>query len=201
MASLDGVATLLLVRHGETEWNRTSRWQGQADPPLNDLGREQARALAATLREEPIAAAYSSDLRRALETAELLASPHRLEVRVDARLREVDVGGWSGLSTAEIEDSFPEGVVRWRAGDPEHSFENGETYAAMGGRVVTALAEIGCRHVDDQVLVVLHGGPVRALLAHAAGVSYEEQRARRGHVANCDVVRISVEDGAFRGID
>jgi probable phosphoglycerate mutase len=195
------VTTLILVRHGETDWNRDGRWQGHADAPLNDRGRDQARTLKDELGDENVAAVYSSDLSRARETAEIVAAPLGRPVTVDARLREVDVGGWSGLTTAEIQARFPDEVARWRDGDPRHTFDGGESYAAMGDRVVAALEEIAARHPEGEVLVVLHGGPIRALLAHAAGISYEEQRHRREHLDNCGFVRVAVRDGVFTGVD
>jgi alpha-ribazole phosphatase len=195
------MTTLLLVRHGETDWNRTGRWQGQSDAPLNEHGREQARTLADELAGEPITGIYASDLSRARETAEIIARRLGLPIAVDTRLREIDVGAWSGLTTAELESRFPEAVARWRNGDPAHSFDGGETYAAMGARVVAALDEIAARHAHEHVLVVLHGGPIRALLAHAGGITYEEQRHRREHLDNCGFVRVVVRDGRFAGID
>ena len=109
------MTTLILVRHGETDWNRDGRWQGHADRSLNDRGREQSRALADALAGEDVAAVYASDLSRARETAEIVAARLGRPVGVDARLREVDVGGWSGLTMAEIEARFPMEVARWRA--------------------------------------------------------------------------------------
>ncbi|HEU0337127.1 MAG TPA: histidine phosphatase family protein, partial [Gaiellaceae bacterium] len=101
------MATVLLARHGETDWNREGRFQGHADPPLNDLGRAQARELADRLAREPLAAVYASPLRRAYETAEIVAATHDLPLRSVAGLREVDVGSWSGLTRSEIEARFP----------------------------------------------------------------------------------------------
>jgi broad specificity phosphatase PhoE len=195
------VTTLILVRHGETDWNRDRRWQGHADTPLNERGRAQARGVAAELADEDVAAVYASDLARARETADIIASRLRRTVEVDARLREVDVGGWSGLTLREIESRFPDDVERWLAGDPTHAFDGGESYAAMGARVLGAINDIAARHPDDQVVVVLHGGPIRSLLAHAAGITYEEQRHRRAHLDNCGLVRVVVRDGLLTGID
>ena len=195
------MTTLLLVRHGETDWNRGGRWQGHADAPLNERGREQARALADELGGQHVAAVYSSDLARARETAEIIAARLGRPVAVDPRLREVDVGGWSGLTTEEIRERFPEEVGRWLDSDPAHTFDGGESYAVMGERVVAALEEIAARHPDGQILVVLHGGPIRAVLAHAAGITYAEQRHRREHLDNCGYLRIDVRDGVFSGVD
>jgi broad specificity phosphatase PhoE len=194
------VTTLILARHGETDWNRDGRWQGHADAPLNERGREQARALADELAAEDVGAVYSSDLSRARETAEIIAARLGRRVEVDARLREVDVGGWSGLTMAEIEARFPDEVARWRD-EQRHAFDGGESYATMGERVVAAAEEIAARHPGQQVVVVLHGGPIRALLAHAAGVSYEQQRHRRAHLDNCGYTRVAVREGAFTAID
>jgi glucosyl-3-phosphoglycerate phosphatase len=194
------VTTLLLARHGETDWNREGRWQGQTNTSLNDRGRGQALALAEQLRAEKIAAVYSSDLERAVETAAIVAAERDLPVRQDRRLRELFFGEWEGLTTPEIETRFPEEVTRWRANGAAPG-AGGETYPEMGKRVVAALEEIAAAHPDEIVLVILHGGPIRGLLAHAAGISYEEQREIRAHLANCDVVRIGVQNGKFTPVD
>jgi broad specificity phosphatase PhoE len=193
--------TLLLARHGETDWNRDGRWQGHADTALNALGREQARELAESLAGEPLAAVYASDLSRARETAEIVARARGLPVVIDERLREINFGAWEGLTTPEVEERFPEAVEAWRMNDGFHEFTGGETYDVMGARVVAALEEIARAHPGEQVLVVLHGGPIRGLLAHAAGISYREQRRLRAHLANCDVIRVAVRDGIFTPID
>jgi len=132
--------TLLLARHGETDWNRERRWQGHSDTPLNDAGREQARALALELADERLDALYSSDLARSAETAEIVGGALGLAVRLDRRLREVDVGEWSGLTRGEVEERYPEGVTRRLAGGT--GWEQGEAHEAMGERVRAALFEI-----------------------------------------------------------
>jgi broad specificity phosphatase PhoE len=100
---------ILLARHGETEWNRLGRWQGHADPPLNDLGRRQAEILAEQLAGDTVSAVYSSDLRRARETARIVAERIGLPVTEDSALREIDVGSWSGLTRDEVRERFPAG--------------------------------------------------------------------------------------------
>ena len=195
------MTTLILVRHGETDWNRNGRWQGHADTPLNERGRAQARQLADELSGEGVSAVYASDLMRARETAEIIAGRLGRPVALDPRLREVDIGGWAGLTMPEIETRFPDDVERWRTGDPRHAFDGGESYAAMGERVVAAVEEIARRHSGEDVVVVLHGGPIRALLARAAGITYEEQRHRRAHLDNCGFIRLGVRDGVVTGIN
>ncbi len=195
------VSTLLLARHGETDWNATHRWQGHEDVPLNERGRAQAHDLADRLGNEPIAAVYASDLQRASGTAEIVAGRLGLPVETDPRLREIFFGGWEGLTTPEIEERFPDEVARWRADDGTNAFAGGETYTAMCDRVVAALDEIARAHPGETVLVVLHGGPIRGLLAHAAGITYGEQRKLRAHLANGEVVRVAARGGAFAPID
>ncbi len=157
---------ILLARHGETEWNRLGRWQGHADPPLNELGRRQAETLAAQLSGDGISAVYASDLRRASETAAIVAAHLRLEVREDRALREIDVGSWSGLTRDEVRERFPDGFARWQAGEIGH---DGETREQLETRVVAAVESIAHQHPAQAVLVVTHGGAIRALRRHAAG--------------------------------
>jgi len=138
------LTTILLARHGESDWNRAGRWQGHADRPLTDLGREQARALAARLAEIDLDAIYSSDLERARNTAELVAATKGLAVTAVPELREVDVGSWSGLTRAEAEQRFPDEFARWLAG--REGWTDGETYEQLGDRIVRALRRIGDDH-------------------------------------------------------
>ena len=172
------MTTILLARHGETDWNRDGRYQGHADEPLNDRGRAQARELADRLREQPPAAIYTSDLRRASETAEIVASALGLALTLEPRLREIDVGSWEGRTRAELDGSA------W----------DGETYDKHRARVVSAVLEIAQAHEDDQVLLVAHGGTLRRVQEAALG---EGQPV----FENCGVWTVVVEDGEFRGLD
>ncbi len=147
---------ILLARHGETEWNREGRYQGWADPSLNELGRRQARALAEQLRGTPFDAVYSSDLRRAHETALTVAAPHGVPVVADPGLREVDVGSWSGLTRAEIEERFPHAA-----------HHDGETREQHLARVLETVERIARLHPRGRILIVSHGGSLRALRRHA----------------------------------
>jgi broad specificity phosphatase PhoE len=193
------VTTILLARHGETDWNRDGRFQGHADPSLNELGRTQAAGLAATLADVELAAVYSSPLRRALQTAEAVAASHGLEpVTVDA-LREVDVGSWQGLTRAELEARVPEQFARWL--DYRQGWEDGESYDELGRRVVPALLELAATHAGERILAVTHGGPIRAAFAFAAGSTYAEARRRGPTIGNAFVAEFTFEDGALRRLD
>jgi len=193
------VTTILLARHGETDWNREGRFQGHADPPLNATGRAQAAELAAELKAVGIAAVYSSPLRRALETAQAVAAEHGLDpVAVDA-LREVDVGSWQGLTRVEIETQFPEQFARWL--DYDQGWEDGESYEEMGRRAVAALLELALAHEGERVLAVTHGGPIRAAFAFADGSSHADARRLGPRIGNVFLAEFAVEGEALRRLD
>jgi probable phosphoglycerate mutase len=193
------VTTILLARHGETDWNREGRFQGWADPPLNATGRAQAVDLSVALMAEELATVYSSPLRRAYETAEVVAASRGLEPVTIEALREVDVGSWSGLTREEIEQRFPDQYARWL--DYGQGWDDGETYEAMAERVVGAVLELALAHDGQRILAVSHGGPMRAVSAFAERVTYAESRRRSPVVANAAVVEFAVEGGALRQLD
>jgi broad specificity phosphatase PhoE len=191
--------TLLIARHGETDWNRERRFQGHADPPLNELGRHQAGLLAEKLADVPLAAVYSSDLRRAAQTAAIVAAARGLRAEAQPDLREIDVGEWSGLTFGEIEQRYPEGVRRHRAGGD--GWERGEQHGVMQERVVSAVRRIAAEHPGEQVLLVIHGGTMRALLAAAEGIDFAEFRRTRPGFDNGSLVSIAVEEGVLTRLD
>lgn len=193
------MTTILLARHGETDWNRDNRFQGHADPPLNESGRAQAAELARALADEPLAAIYSSPLRRAFETAQIVAASHGLEPMAVEALREVHVGSWQGLTRTEIEERFPEQFARWL--DYDQGWKDGESYDEMGRRVVAALLDLAAAHEDERILAVSHGGPVRAAYAVADGITHSEARRRGPVVANAFVAEFAVEEGVLRRVD
>ncbi len=162
---------ILLVRHGETDDNRNRIFQGQKGSSLNDLGREQARRLAARLAPMKITAVFASDLARARETAELVASPHSLTVTTTVALREVDVGAWSGLPYDAVEEKFPEEYAAWRSGlDIRRG--GGETYEELSARMMKVLGSIAdsvSDTPDGLALCVSHGGAIRSVIRAVVG--------------------------------
>jgi broad specificity phosphatase PhoE len=192
------MTTLLLARHGETDWNRDGRFQGHADTPLNERGREQARELADQL--DGIDVVYSSDLARARETAEIIGGRLGLEVRVDERLRERGFGRWEGLTTEEIGLGDTDTYRRWRAGDGPGP-DDGEAHEAMAARVQDFLEDVIRRHPGEEVLVIAHGGSVRVIQALAAGLDYVRDRRSLPAVANCVVARYAARDGKLAALD
>ena len=189
-----------LARHGESDWNAANRFQGHSDRPLTALGRRQAKALADDVAGlAALAAVYTSPLRRALDTAAVVGARTGLEpVRVDD-LREVDVGAWAGLSRDEVAARFPDALERWLAGG--EGWEDGETYDAMSSRVLAALRRIADAHPEDAVLVVSHGGPIRAIQAAAAGLDVQEYRRLRRVEPNARLSRVAVENGRIAKLD
>jgi broad specificity phosphatase PhoE len=157
---------ILLARHGETTWNREARFQGQIDVPLNDRGREQARELARRAQAEGIAALYASPLLRARETAEIVGAELGLDVRVDDRLKEMDVGAWGGRLKADVQAEDAEVWARWREAGEDWRFPEGESLGEQQERVVAALVDI-TQARELPALVVCHRGVVRCALAHS----------------------------------
>jgi broad specificity phosphatase PhoE len=192
------VTTLLLVRHGETDWNRDGRWQGHSDTRLNEAGRRQARELAEAVHD--VDAIYSSDLARARETAEAVGERLGLEVRLDPRLRERSFGAWEGRTGAEIESEFAEEHRRWQSGDG-FGADDAEPFDGFAARVRSALDEILERHPGETVLVVAHGGSIRVIHALAAGLDYVRDHRLIPGVANCAVARYAARDGKLAPID
>jgi broad specificity phosphatase PhoE len=184
---------LLLARHGETDWNRDRRWQGHADRPLTARGRAQAADLAARLADLPLDAVYASDLRRARDTAEPVATAHGIELVQLPELREVNVGSWQGLTREEAEARFPAGFQRWREGGT--GWESGESYGEMSARVLAAVKRIANEHRGGRVLVVTHGGPIRAIHGAALGMDVEAYRRIRPVEPNARLSAVCFEQG------
>jgi probable phosphoglycerate mutase len=163
---------LYLARHGETSWNREGRWQGHTDIALNDVGRDQARALGELLRGRDIARIHASDLSRARETAEMAAAILGVtDLVIDAELRERSFGIFEGLTRQECQQRHPDHWTSYRA-DPRQVPPGAESQQALAERMHAAVGRaLARRHDRDEgpVLVVSHGGSIRALLARATG--------------------------------
>ena len=187
------MTTVLLVRHGATDWNLALRAQGHADIPLNEKGTREARAAAQQLAGLEVHAVYSSDLRRALDTAREIAAPHGLEPVVDRALREIDQGEWTGLNNKEILARWP---GMWEA--RHHTARpGGESPADVRRRALAALARIVGAHPHDTVVLVSHGVTIRALVAEALGYTERDAGRLRG-LGNGGVVRFDVFSDAGR---
>jgi phosphoserine phosphatase len=162
---------LYLVRHGDTVANSRDRYIGSTDAALNAAGREQAQRLAARLRIEAIRCVWSSERCRARETAETIAAPLGLAVRVEPQLNEIDFGEWEGLSIQEIEARDPEKFVHWRSGDEAFRFPGGDQRLEFRARVRGALRAIVDDAAGADTLIVGHVGIVRTAVGDALGLA------------------------------
>jgi len=158
------MTTILLIRHGQTSWNAVGRWQGHADVPLNEVGREQARLLARRLEAWPVGALYSSDLKRAAQTAAIVGHALGLEPVQKPVWRERHGGAFQGLTKQEIAEEHPEAWAALQRGVVAPP--GGESSQALHKRVTRAFEQLVERHQGEAVAVVSHGGAMRALIAH-----------------------------------
>lgn len=159
------IERVYIVRHGETDYNATGRWQGFLDIPLNALGRQQAAHLAQYLQSqgETIDRIYTSDLTRARETAEIIAKAYALEAQIDLRLRETNVGVFQGLTNHEIDAQYADIRHAWNQ-DDEYVIPNGESRVQVRERMMEVwnewIGQLAVRHL----MIVSHGGSIRWLL-------------------------------------
>jgi broad specificity phosphatase PhoE len=188
------MTTLLLIRHGETEWNKSKRWQGHADVPLSADGGAQAKRLAARIREEGwhIDHVYASDLSRAFETAQVIAAELGVSVHPRVELREIHVGVWSGMTNPEIRERYPEMWALYESGVDFQRGDDGETMAVFRTRVSESFAELVSRHPGERLLIVTHGGNIRTLLEHVQNLNGEYFDA---FIENTSVTEISWDTG------
>ena len=193
LAARPSPARLLLVRHGQSTWNREHRIQGQLDPPLSDEGRRQAERVAQRLAGRKLAGFYSSDLKRAFETSQVIEAVTGHNAETMLGLREIFLGEWEGLRTDDLAQRYPEAWASW-AEEPDWDLvPGGEGAALFETRVAAALDEILQRHQHGDVLVVTHGGVIQIALHRVVG------RASRGlfpfKIQNASISVIERRDG------
>lgn len=178
----------VFVRHGETDWNREKRVQGSKGAPMNPAGHEQAKGLAHVLWEVPLAAIYSSELPRALETASYVAGPHRVNVTTDPRLNEIHHGDWEGLAESELPDY--ELYKKWREDPTSVTLPGAESLAQVRDRAVEAMREIAARHPASEglVAVVSHQIVLAVLKCHVLDRPWNQIRRLALGVASYEVL-------------
>ena len=167
--STQGALELLLVRHGETEWNRTHRYLGSSDEPLNATGLRQAEQLAAVFTETRIDVILSSDMARTMQTAQAVSAVCGVETVTDPLLRELSFGIFEGLTYNEVQDQYPTELADWQA-DFEKAPMGGEKLSTLSKRVEMSLNRIRGEYAGKQVLVVSHGGVIREILRQSLGL-------------------------------
>ncbi len=182
------ITRLMLVRHGETDWNVGLRIQGHTDIPLNPRGREQARRLGLNFGEEALDAVYASDLSRAFDTAAELAHACGAELRQEVSLRERHFGCFEGMTFGEIEARWPDQARRWRQRDPHFGPAGGETLWAFHHRCVDTATRLAARHPGESIALVAHGGVLDCL--YRAATQLDLQAPRTWQIDNATVSRL-----------
>ena len=176
---------LYLVRHGATQLSAENRFAGAVGVELSDEGREQVKRLARRLADERIAAAYTSPLSRTRETAQILAAPHRLELRPRDGLREISHGRWEGLSRAEVEQRFGDEYAAWEQDPFTFAPQGGESGLGVLSRALPVIREIVLAHPDETVLVVSHKATLRLLMSSLLGFDPRGYRDRLDQSPAC----------------
>jgi alpha-ribazole phosphatase len=170
---MDAATTVWLVRHGSAA-GIDGRCCGRLDVPLSPEGVVQARETAARLAQEKICAVYSSGLRRARETGQVLADALRLSVTVMEALAEIDFGDFEGMTYEEIQHRYPEAFDRWMTQPTNTQFPNGESFADMRDRVSSTVDAILRRHKNESIAIVSHSGVIRFLIGRALSMPAEQ---------------------------
>ena len=178
------MAKLILVRHGETEWNRIGRYQGRTDIELNTTGLWQAERVRDRLAGQKIDAIYSSDLRRALCTARIIASRHDLAVIPCQELREIDFGKIEGMTFDEIQRHYP----AWSGMSSDLSIPGGESLSQLASRVELFISKLSQHSSDESILIVAHSGPLHILVCALLGIGIEHWLRIRLNAASITVV-------------
>ena len=180
---------ILLLRHGATDWNIQGRCQGATDLELNEIGTRQAEEIAGLLSNESIHAIYSSDLKRARQTASLIGGPHKLSVTVERDLRELDHGELEGLTFTEIKQNYPDFIHRWRQEPAELRIPGGERLIDVAQRAWRGLNRIVQDHDTMETLaVVSHNFPILGILCRITGTHLNQYRAF--HLDPCGITRL-----------
>ncbi len=161
---------LIVVRHGETIWNADQRMQGHMDVPLSDVGIRQARAVAARLANEQIDKIYSSDLQRALQTAETIRSGRPIMLVTDARLREIHMGFFQGMTLGEARAQHGDAWERFFIHDAEYALPGGQSRSHKQGEIAEFMEQLISEERGKRIVVVTHGGILIAMLRHVLNI-------------------------------
>jgi broad specificity phosphatase PhoE len=178
--------TIHLARHGQTAYNHEGRFQGHLPVPLDAIGREQAAALAEVAAGVQIVSLWCSPLRRARETADVVAARIGLQPAEDARFVETDTGDWTGRSFADVRAEDPEGFARFERSDPSFRYPGGESFAEQSARIQEGLADLRAQPEALPALVVCHRGVIRLALAVALG----DETAGGREISNASLVTL-----------
>ena len=166
--------TLILIRHGETPYNRDRRYQGHRDTPLTKKGKRQTKEIALRLRNKPLDAIYSSDLKRTKYTAKAINRYHSLKVKTLPELREIDFGDWEGKTHDEIQREWRRLLDGWEREPSKIKIPGGESIKDLAERVKSTIKKIIGNHPDQRIAIITHGGPIRVILMDALGLGLDD---------------------------
>ena len=194
---MNSTVQIVLVRHGATDWNLQGRCQGSTDRDLSEAGVRQAEEISTLLREEKFDAVYSSHLRRARRTAELISRPHALPVRIEEDLRELDHGELEGLTFNEIKTRYGDFLTRWRSEPADIQVPGGERLADVAERAWNGLHGILERHPEaERILAVSHNFPSIGIVCRITNTPLNSYRSF--HLDPCGVTRLNYEQEGWR---
>ncbi|MBL7126482.1 MAG: histidine phosphatase family protein [Dehalococcoidales bacterium] len=188
--------TVFFVRHGQTKSNITGYFMGRSNEDISDLGYAQVRSLSSRLASLPVASMYTSPLPRTINTARILAEPHKLELKVLDDLIEIGLGDWQGLHRDEISQTWPEIWRQSRIDPSDVTFPNGESFQQVTERAVRAFNRIVADNTNRHALAVTHDAVIRVLAAHVLGTSNSIYRHMEINNASLSIIR--VEDDRVR---
>ena len=190
------MAKLILVRHGQTEWNRLRRYQGQADIELNETGLKQAQQTSKQLAQEKLNAIYCSDLKRARQTAKIITTQHNpaVSIQESTLLREMNFGDYEGLTFDKMDPKFQlifSADPTWRNSGPNVRTPNGESITDLALRVEQFTRETLSKHASNEtILIVAHGGPLQVLICQLLGIGLDHWWQIRLSAASISIVEI-----------
>ena len=183
---------IILIRHGETEWNSQKRMQGHSNSDLSSVGQAQIQALGQWMKNVPFDHIYSSDSLRAKQTAEAITQFSGHELKIDLRLREKNLGVFEGLTSEEARERHPEVFRLFKTAGSKYVIDEGESTQQLQDRALEIVEEIRIKHPEERVLLVTHGGFIRVVMKHSLGLSLETPT--RFLIRNTGVFRLVWED-------
>jgi broad specificity phosphatase PhoE len=184
---------IYLIRHGETEWNKNGRFQGHLDIELSEEGLRQGELVSKKLENVNFQGIYTSDLKRAYKTAEIIAKPHQMPLKELIGLKEINVGIWGGMTLKEIKESYGEEFKKWN-NDSEYRVEKGESFNDLTLRVAETITNIMESHKGEAICVVTHGGVIKSYIGSLLELSTFSKR--KFFIENCSITIVKMkEDG------
>ena len=191
---------LYLIRHGQTDANVNKIYQGNANVPLNDKGKEQAKVIAWRFKSYPIESMYSSNLERALETARAINQYHDLNLNIERDLQEISLGEWQGKTREEVKSEYADFIDERRRNDDIYTtaVPGGESYQLLEKRAMAILERIVNETDEEHVAIVTHGGIIKSIIGHILELPHQKRNAFDIYNTSITVLKYSVEKNRFK---